>query len=562
MLVSLCRRSTPLVVVAASLCCVAPVLSSDLITIDKIRFWSLGDVTRVVIETSAETTFSSDKVENPDRVFFDLRAQYRRKYRTIDVNDARLKQIRIAARDSGVTRIVFDLAGAAEYSFTQMAVPDRVIIELRRKGTAVPPSPGGLVLPSGAVSPRVIEAAGSGRRPRFSPPPSRLAGPFLPPVLPPPPMLLSGVAAFEVPQPPEVALSRIRMPKRVPAVHRNRDAAKPALGAVSAPSVMMARNAPPATSAPAAVELGLANNRTPASLADRSNTGAVAGDSGSPVAPVERTSLDRPRSPSPESSAPRTAGTPASPARVNSAGGRSMTRVLGLKVGRIVIDAGHGGHDHGTTGPGGLAEKDLVLDVAHRLGSLIEDRLGSEVIYTRPDDTYIPLEQRTAIANEKHADLFLSIHANSSQLETASGVETYYLNFTSAKDALEVAARENSSSNKTVFELRDLLQKIAQKDKAEESREFATRVQAALTVAAARGGAPVRNRGVKRAPFVVLIGARMPSVLAEIGFVSNPRDETLLRKSEYRQRIAEALYKGLAGYASTLSHFQMAKGLQ
>ena len=234
-----------------------------------------------------------------------------------------------------------------------------------------------------------------------------------------------------------------------------------------------------------------------------------------------------------------------------------MIRVLGLKVNRIVIDAGHGGHDNGTTGPTGLREKDLVLDVAKRLGALVEERLGSQVIYTRTDDTFIPLEQRTAIANAQQADLFISIHANSSPVPSASGVETYYLNFTTSRDALEVATRENADSALTINDLQDVLQKIALKDKVDESREFAQRVQTALIASAGRASR-ARDRGVRKAPFVVLIGATMPSVLAEIGFVSNPQDERQLRKPETRQKIAEALYKGLSQYAATLSHFQVA----
>ncbi len=236
-----------------------------------------------------------------------------------------------------------------------------------------------------------------------------------------------------------------------------------------------------------------------------------------------------------------------------------MIRALGLKVGRIVIDAGHGGHDTGSIGPGGYLEKDLVLDVARRVGALIERQLGWEVIYTRSDDTFIPLEQRTAIANDKHADLFLSIHANSSDLRTVAGVETYYLNFTTSKSALDVAARENATSEKTVFELQDLLQKIALRDKVDESREFASRIQTSLYAMSLKSTAHARDRGVRKAPFVVLIGASMPSVLAEIGFISNPRDESMMRRPEYREKIAQALYKGLASYASTLSHFQVAQ---
>jgi N-acetylmuramoyl-L-alanine amidase len=236
-----------------------------------------------------------------------------------------------------------------------------------------------------------------------------------------------------------------------------------------------------------------------------------------------------------------------------------MIRVLGLKVGKIVIDPGHGGHDTGTIGPDGLREKDLVLDISKRLGALVESRMGSEVVLTRSDDTFIALERRTEIANETKADLFLSIHANSSPMRSAAGVETYYLNFTTSRAALDVAARENSGSQKNIYELQDLLQQIALKDKVEESREFASRIQTSLFSLSAKNNARAKDRGVKKAPFVVLIGAQMPSVLAEVGFISNAHDESTMKRQDYRERIAEALYKGLSGYASTLSHFQVAQ---
>ena len=151
-----------------------------------------------------------------------------------------------------------------------------------------------------------------------------------------------------------------------------------------------------------------------------------------------------------------------------------------MKIGKIVIDPGHGGHDTGTIGPNGLEEKDLVLEVGRRLGKLLETRLGAEVVYTRKDDTFIPLETRTAIANQQRADLFISVHANSSHDSDARGVETYYLNFTSSPEALEVAARENAVSEKSIYELQDLVKKIAMKEKIEESREFAGDVQESL----------------------------------------------------------------------------------
>jgi N-acetylmuramoyl-L-alanine amidase len=257
---------------------------------------------------------------------------------------------------------------------------------------------------------------------------------------------------------------------------------------------------------------------------------------------------------------PRLLGTTAPlPARTRGGADPSMTRVLGLKLGKVVIDPGHGGHDTGTHGPAGFTEKELVLDVGRRLGALIEARLGSEVIFTRSDDTFIPLEERTQIANEHKADLFLSIHANSSPVRNTSGVETYYLNFTTDKAALDVAARENAASQHSIYDLKDLVERIARKDKIDESREFAQRVQTSLSALSARSNSRSRDRGVRTAPFVVLIGASMPSILAEIGFLTNAHDENLMKKPAYRQKIAEAIYKGLAQYAATLSHFQVAR---
>ncbi len=235
-------------------------------------------------------------------------------------------------------------------------------------------------------------------------------------------------------------------------------------------------------------------------------------------------------------------------------GDRSLTRALGLKISRIVIDAGHGGHDTGTIGPHGLMEKDLCLDVALRLGTLIEQKLpGAEVIYTRKDDTFIPLEQRTAIANEAKADLFLSIHANSSHDPAARGIETYYLNFATSAESMEVASRENANSNESLHDLQDLIQKIARNEKIEESKELANDIQDTLTARMQLVSHAERNRGVKKAPFVVLIGANMPSVLSEISFVSNPGDEKLLRKPDQRQRIADGLYRGVATYLDNLN---------
>ncbi len=239
-------------------------------------------------------------------------------------------------------------------------------------------------------------------------------------------------------------------------------------------------------------------------------------------------------------------------------GQSTLTRTLGLKIGRIVIDAGHGGHDTGTIGPTGLMEKDLCLDVALRLGKIIEQRLpGADVVYTRSDDTFVPLEERTNIANQAKADLFISIHANSSRDHAARGIETYYLNLKGSAEAMEVAARENASSQDGVHDLQDLVKKIARTEKIDESKELAEDIQDSLARRIQKNSKPVKNRGVRKAPFVVLIGADMPSILAEISFLSNPADEQMLKKPEQRQKVAEGLYQGVASYLESMNSVTM-----
>jgi len=247
------------------------------------------------------------------------------------------------------------------------------------------------------------------------------------------------------------------------------------------------------------------------------------------------------------------------PADTTSSGHRNLIRALGLKVGRVVIDAGHGGHDTGSIGPGGLREKDLVLDVALRLGKLIEKGLGSEVVHTRTDDTFVDLDERTRVANDIGADLFISVHANSFRDEAVRGVETYYLNFSTDSWAMNVASRENATSQRSVHELQDLVSKIALKENIDESREFAAKVQDAMHNGLSQEVKGLRNRGVRRAPLVVLIGAKMPSILAEVGFLSNKQDEKLLKSSAFREKVAQYLYDGVAAYAETLSHISVAQ---
>lgn len=225
-------------------------------------------------------------------------------------------------------------------------------------------------------------------------------------------------------------------------------------------------------------------------------------------------------------------------------------RAVGVKS-RIVLDAGHGGGDLGTVGKQGLLEKDLVLDIASRLGVLLERRMGAEVIYTRKDDSYLPLERRTEIANLAEADLFLSVHANYSDSVSARGVETYYTNTYSSIKARPQGSEQPALQNINWTNV-DIRKKVR------DSHRLAASVQRALYATLAKKNPGLPNRGVKEAQYVVLTGTTMPAILAEISFVSSPTDENNLQSASYRQQIAEALYQGVAQYEEQSSRVKMA----
>jgi N-acetylmuramoyl-L-alanine amidase len=250
------------------------------------------------------------------------------------------------------------------------------------------------------------------------------------------------------------------------------------------------------------------------------------------------------------------AGKPIPPS-TNSSGKFSVARQLGLGVSRIVIDAGHGGHDPGASAFG-VSEAELVLDVTLRLEQLLQQQPGVEVVLTRRTNDYVSLEERTDMANRESADLFLSIHANASANAAASGVETYFLNFALNPQAEAVAARENAASGKTMSSLPGIIRAITLNSKLNESRDFAASIQRSLVRNMRPGNKALRDLGVKQAPFMVLIGASMPSVLAEISFVTNEQEARLLKLSDYRQRIAEALLAGILRYQQSLKKVQTA----
>ncbi|MFL6416297.1 MAG: N-acetylmuramoyl-L-alanine amidase, partial [Bryobacteraceae bacterium] len=303
---------------------------------------------------------------------------------------------------------------------------------------------------------------------------------------------------FDLIGPMEVNSSQLVNPDRLIIEFRPRGTSLPALAATR--SVIAAPTAPAAGDRSASTQVikttktpdGLVVNRTTPS--EPSSAAAATPESAPPVTVAPSLPVGR-----------KVAGIP-SPAKRKGANDSSLVRVFGLKLGRVVIDAGHGGHDTGTIGPNGLMEKELVLDVVLRLGKLVTEQLGTEVVYTRPDDTFIPLEDRTKIANRERADLFISIHANSSPEPTATGVETYFFNFSSDKSGLELATRENATSTSSISDLNDLLHKAVLKAKLEESRAFAEQVQKSLWASSVKMNSRSRDRGIRQAPFVVLIG--------------------------------------------------------
>jgi N-acetylmuramoyl-L-alanine amidase len=238
--------------------------------------------------------------------------------------------------------------------------------------------------------------------------------------------------------------------------------------------------------------------------------------------------------------------------------GTFPARTFPAKTGkfRIVLDAGHGGWDLGTVGRQGLLEKDLVLDVTQRLGKLLQARLGSEVIFTRTGDTYLPLEQRADFANQALADLFVSVHANYSSSAAARGVETYYTNLFSAPGSREVEKHNDGTFAKPTL---ISLSADALHEKIEESRRLAASVQRSLFATLAAKSTDIRNRGIKDSAFAVLTGTTMPAILTEISFVSSPADEHNLQSATYRQQIAEALYEGIARYQETSARTKVAQ---
>jgi len=465
-----------------------------------LRFWSGANSTRVVLDVEKAVHYKYDRISNPDRLWVDLegtRLHPNLLGKMFPVGDGLLEKIRIGQNKDTTVRVVLDFKDVKDHTIFYLENPTRLVVDVR--GTGAPPAP----MIAGRPAPTVV-ATNASPEP-FDLPPDRTTPPRLSAWSRPgkpaaSPLPVRQVDGLEVPR---------LLPPPVP---------DPVIRPSSAPF-----EGPPARRAAVPASPAPWPSATPAPRDARDTR-------------VARAETD----------------TPPAPPQVNRAGSYSLARQLGLGARKIVIDAGHGGHDPGTLGRGGLQEKDLVLDVAVRLQRLVRDELGAEVVMTRSTDVFVPLEERTAIANAQGADLFLSIHANSSRNPGVRGIETYFLNFAQDPHAEAVAARENAISPATLKDLQNLVKAIALNSKIDESRDFASSVQEAM-VQTIRPIAPdVSDRGVRTAPFYVLIGANMPSILAEIAFVSNPQEERLLRTPEHRDRIARSLLDGVRAYLDSL----------
>ncbi|MDP2106414.1 MAG: N-acetylmuramoyl-L-alanine amidase, partial [Desulfobulbaceae bacterium] len=268
---------------------------------------------------------------------------------------------------------------------------------------------------------------------------------------------------------------------------------------------------------------------------------------------VTKTASSNTQKKTPRNQAKTQINVPPPPLIASIPGAPSLAQQLGLGIKRIVLDPGHGGKDPGAIGIGGLKEKDVVLNVAQKIARKISSQLGIEVVLTRNSDVFIPLEERTAIANTKNGDLFISIHANAAPRPQAQGIETYYLDFAGNEEARSIAALENASSSRQISDLQNILSKLMQNSKKDESARLAGTVQNTLVSGLCRLYPQVNNHGVKTAPFIVLIGAQMPSILIEVAFLTNPLEAERLKSDKYLEDLADHITAGISNYSSSLA---------
>ncbi len=520
-------------------------------TLRGLRRTTIGNTIRLTLDFDGEVAFDHQRLPGPDRVFFDFARTTpipSLSDTVLQFEGATVRRVRLGRPRPDVTRVAIDLDGVATYTVFALYHPFRLTIDLqpvpagRPAGTLTSAAPPAATPPASTppVTRTAIAVPRTGLVPTAVPLPASMPAPA-----PPPPALLrtTRVAAPAVVR-PVAPPTRIVVVEPLLAVDdtplspghvRGAVDAAPALATraiAKSPALLRARRTQPL--------MVRAAIRPPRGLPPGMDLAAY-------VAPAGRPARSERRAAAPVVPAPLVPGAPAE----NGAGGFSIARQLGLGVSRIVIDPGHGGKDPGAPGSK-TTEAAVVLDVALRVEKILAAEGGVEVVLTRRTDTFVPLEERTAMANNHAADLFLSIHANSSRNRKAAGVETYILNFATNADAAAVAARENAAAVGSMRNLPDMVRAITQGNKRDESRELASAVQESMVSRLRPHNPPLRDLGVKQAPFVVLIGAGMPSVLAEIAFISHEGEGGLLRTEKYRQRIAEALAAAVIRYTRTL----------
>jgi N-acetylmuramoyl-L-alanine amidase len=546
------------------------------VEVTEIHKWVGPNYTRVVIGGRGPFQYNTLRLSHPDRIVFDLPNTHARPdllKKEVPIDGAFLRDIRVGQFKPNVTRVVLDVKNISDYSVFPVPNPFRLIIDVH--GTP-PETARKATEHEGPASPAAAERGGAEqitvegktstiKQASIERPKSLLEAPKRMEQLakPNPAPAIEFQDQQAVKESAEIAArhgaaeASKRKTKAVHEPHAEPAAKTKKAEASSSPHIEETRKAKDQS---AAVDHGQQEAK-PKAVAKPGHETRQDASSRTEEAAIRRVAHAGERKVEPASAKTGNTALPIStkPASPTEDGSQTLTRALGLKVARIVIDPGHGGFDTGTIGPSGLEEKNLVLDVALRLRKLLETRTNSEVFMTRSTDKFIPLEERTAIANEDGADLFISIHANASRDRHVRGIETYFLNFTSDPEALRLAARENATSQESVHQLQNLIKKIALNNKIEESQELARDIQTALFKHMSRISHGIRNRGVRKAPFVVLIGANMPSVLAEISFVSNSHSEHLLRTSSYREQIAKALFNGIEDYITNLGSVRVAQ---
>jgi N-acetylmuramoyl-L-alanine amidase len=517
----------------------APAAAAPLVALRAVRREVVHGIVRITLELDGEASYSHEMLSSPARLYVDLnrvQAAPALEDAVLSFDGTAATQIRLGRPRPDTTRLVIALGNIEKWSVFALYSPYRLTIDLEppqpstrlaRAAAAPPPTP--LPLPS-ATTPPVVSPLGRSALPATS---TRTPAPALPPS-------------------PVPVRTEPKRPKPIPHPSPDRPSYSPVRPIPASIVPPIAPPSPPPIAArpfPAALVLAV---RAPASRPTASE-----------VLVLQARTLPRRSIAAPGVTPPKPRKVPPPPEPIledpvplapnpNDSGGFSLARQLGLGVSRIVIDPGHGGRDPGATGPRRVTEAAVVLDVALRLEKLLKSEPGFEVSLTRRTDIFVPLEERTAIANREHADLFLSIHANSSRNTQATGVETYYLNFALNPEAEAVAARENAGASQTMSHLPEIVRAIAMNNKLDESRDFAQLVQEGLVSRLKPQNRHLRDLGVKQAPFVVLIGAGMPSVLAEIAFLSNTAEGSLLRTGAYRQQIAEALRDAVKKYQRSL----------